>query len=343
MSLDPVPWFIGGEAEHSAESARALAWVATNGRTGVSKPGDLAVTPLRTPGGAVLVAPGGASIESTYAGASRQSYTVSNTQSAQVSIPPNNGSSTVTRYVGVEVNDPQYAGSYPADRTNGPYNRFVVRSSLRGGTHPWIPLAAIRMPANTAAVTRRMISDVRELANPRRMERVHARPRISGDDIKRAIELRAKYSDGGEYFPGGGGSHNSFAVDVPDWAVMMIIEADWMSVRYQGGKAAWGSYWMEYGTEYRAGGWPNKRQWEFSTQEFGWDSAESHTSKIGWRLMDTRSVPAKLRGKTVTFAYKAAYADKSTSKDAVSMTWDGGLGCRVTFIEAPEGTWQDAN
>lgn len=342
MSLDPVPWFVGGEAEHSAEAARALAWVATNGRTGISRPGDMAVTPLTVPGNAVMVAPGGGSIESTYAGASGQSYTVSNTQSATVPIPANEGSTAVTRYVGVEVNDPQYAGAYPSDKANGPYNKFVVRSSLKQGTHPWLPLASIRMPANTATVTSSMITDIRELANPRRVERVHARPRVSADNGSQQ-NLRARTSDGGEYFPGGGGSANTFQVDVPDWAVMMIVEADWMSVRYQGGEVGWGRYWMEYGTEYRPGTWPNKRQWEFTTQHFGWDSAETTTNVTNWRLMDTRSVPQKLRGKRVTFAYKAGYDPKSKSTKTVSMSALGGLGCRVTFIEAPEGTWEDAN
>lgn len=342
MSLDPVPWFIGGEAEHSAESARALAWIATNGRTGISRPGDLLVKPLNVPGGGVLVAPGGGSIESTYAGAAQQSYTVSNTKSAQVSVPANTGSSAVTRYVGVEINDPQYAGSFPADKANGPYTKFVVRSSLARGVHPWLPLAKLSIPASTAAITGSMITDIRELANPRRVERVHARPRISSDGGSQQ-NLSARVSNGGEYFPGGGGSPNTFQVEVPDWAVMMIVEADWMSIRYQGGQTGWGRYWMEYGTEYRPNTWPNKRQWEFATQHFAWDSAESHTNVTNWRLMDTRSVPAKLRGKTVTFAYKAGYDDKSTSTKTVSMSALGGLGCRVTFIEAPEGDWQAAN
>lgn len=347
MALDPVPWFIGGGAQHSAEAARNLAWTATNGRTGIATPDDLEVSETSVPSGAVYVSTGGGAVSSSYAGASQQSYMIRNPVRETVTVPPNTSSSPVTRYVIAEVSDPQYAGSPPSNVAEGPYTFFRVVSSL-SRTHPFIPLARLRIPGNTSTITNSMITDIRELLSPRRQEFVFARPRVASDDSSQNL-LKARISSGGEFFPGGGGSPNEFQVPVPEWAELMIVEADWISVRYQGGKSSWGNYWMEYGTEYRSNSWPgfanNKHQYEFATQDFSWDQAEnSATYRTNWRLMDTRTVPNKIKGKNTTFVFKAAVSDSSNAQTGVaSMDRVSGLGCRLTFIESPRSNWQGAN
>ena len=334
MALDPVPWFIGGAAEHSAEAARNIAWNATQGRTGVATPTSLRVRALATAGGGVRISAGGAAIESTYAGASQQSYTVRNDATETVSVPANTGSSTITRYVVVRVSDPQYAGSAPSNPVVGPYVSFQVVSSLTS-THPQLVLARLRIPPNTSTITSSMITDRRVLLSPRRSEVVHARPRIMADNSA-GVNLTVRVSAGGEYFPGGNGSPNQFSVEIPEWATRMVIDADWISVRYAGGVNAWGQYWVEFGDEYRDRTWPGNQQWEFATQKFQFDSpgASNNVMRTNWPLMDAVPVPAKLRGKEATFVFKAGLATGSAGGSAVSMDSLGGLGMRVTFAEA---------
>ena len=341
MALDPVPWFTGGGAKHSAAIARNLAWNATGGKTGIATPTSLQVRQLSTAGGAVQIMPGGCVIESDYAGALQQSYTVRNSSATTVTIPANTSSSTVTRYLTVEVNDPQFAGQNPTDIANGPYVFFRV-TTTRQTLHPDLLLATIVQPPNTSVVTGAMIKDQRKLANPRRETFTLARPRVNVD--AGGQKLYAREATGGEYFPGGGGFANEADFVIPDWAVSMIIEADWMSVRYEGAKRGWGSFWVEYGNEYRDHTWANKQQWEFATQKFSWDQAEnSGTYRTNWRLMDTRPVPAKLRGKNTTFVFKAANVDTLSANTAVaSCDSYSGLGMKVTVLEAP-ADWEDFN
>ncbi|MCQ9385113.1 hypothetical protein [Brevibacterium moorei] len=342
MALDPVPWFIGSPAEHSAESARQLLWNATGGRTGISAKTDFSVKALGTPSGSVYVYPGGGVIESTYAGATQQSYAVRSAARTTVAVPANNGSSAVTQYVYVEINDPQYAGSAPANPKAGPYNKFGVSTS-RTGAHPRLILASIKVPANTSAITNAMITDLREMVSPRRLELVHARPRVASDSGSESF-LTSRMGSGGEYFPGGNGSPNTFTVDVPSWASRMIIESKWLSVSCNGGQSSWGQFWIEFGTEYKGDhSWPNRQQWEFATQYFGYDVAEKSAAyRTNWLLADDKAVPAKIKGKTVTFAYKAGINDSANAKSKVcSMDAVSGLTTRILFIEDPETSDQN--
>lgn len=330
MALDPVPWFIGGAAEHSAEAARNIAWNATQGRTGVANPSSLKVSQLATAGGGVRVSPGGGAIESTYAGASQQTYTVRNDASETVSVPANTGSSTITRYVVVRVSDPQYAGSAPSNPVVGPYVSFQVASS-QSSTHPQLVLARLRIPPNTSTITSSMITDMRELLSPRRTEVVFARPRVLGDSSA-GVNLTVRHATGGEYFPGGNGSPNTFRHEIPEWCTRVVIDANWMGVRYQASRSVYGNYWIEFGDEYRERTWPNNQQWEYATQIFAFNNADSgDASRDNWQLMDAVYMPPKLRGKEVTFAFKGSLS--ASSDTGVSMDHLGGLGLRLTFAE----------
>lgn len=331
MALDPVPWFIGGAAEHSAEAARNIAWNATQGRTGVATPESLIVSALSTAGGGVRISPGGAALESPYAGASQQSYTIRNDASETVSVAANSGSSTVTRRVAAVVTDPQYAGSAPADPVNGPYTYFTANSSWP--THPHVKLATIRIPPSTSVITNSMIRDERTLLNPRRQEVVFGRPRVTADGSA-GTTLSVTTENGGEYFPGGDGSPNQFQVLIPEWANRLMIDASWMAVRYASGTNSWGQYWVEFGDEYRNRTWPGKQQFEFATQKFQYDSpgSSNNAMRTNWQLMDAQPVPAKLKGKTVTFAFKAGRSPSAPSRD-VMMDALSGLGMRLTFAE----------
>lgn len=340
MALDPVPWFVGAGARHSAAAARNLAWNATGGKTGIATPTSLQVKQTSTPGGNVQIMPGGCVIESTYQGALQQSYTIRNASATNVAIPANTTSSNRTHYVTAEINDPTYAGSNPPSVEEGPYNHFRVRTS-RQSVHPEHLLAKIVVPPNTSVITNSMITDMRELANPKRETYVFARPRVAADSSNQNF-LNGREANGGEYFPGGAGYSNTAKLVVPDWAVSMIIEADWMAVGYKGGESVLGRFWIAYGDEYRDHTWPNNLQWEYRTQEFRFNAPTAGNDvRTNWRLMDTRQIPSKFRGKEITFAFIGAITAGSPT-NAVYMDSLSGLGLKVTFLEE-RADWEEFN
>lgn len=334
MALDPVPWFVGSGAEHSAAAARNLAWNATGGKTGIATPESLHVRELSTPGGAVEIMPGGGVIESVYQGALQQSYTARNASAETISIPGNTTDSIVTYYITLEVVDPIYAGPKPPSTAIGPYNFFRVRTT-RQSTHPELYLAEIDVPPQTTIITDAMITDRRVLANPRREEIVFGRPRITADG-EAGTTLHQMTDTGGEYFPGGSGSPNIFKVDVPVWANRVMIDAQWMAVRYEANTNPYGSYWVEFGDEYKPRTWPNNRQYEYATQAFKFNGpgTSNDVTQVNWLLMDARPVASKLRGKEISFAFKAGYINNNSG--SVSMDAMSGLGMRVTFAEVPD-------
>lgn len=168
MALDPVPWFVGNGAEHSPEVARALAYSSTGGRRGVISPGDLKVTALPTPGNKVRVAPGAGVMPSTFAGVTNQSYIGRNATATDVDVPATSASAA-TRYLIMRVDDPQYAGAAPVDPASGPYIRLVWVNSVTNLDYPFVALARLAQPANTATITNAMLTNLRVLVNPERL------------------------------------------------------------------------------------------------------------------------------------------------------------------------------
>lgn len=322
MALDSVPWFVGGGARHSAAAARNLAWNATGGATGIATPKSLQVRQTSTPGGNVQIMPGGCVIESTYAGALQQSYTVRNASATNVAIPGNSTSSAVTHYITVEVNDPLFAGANPPSKEEGPYVYFRVRTS-RQSVHPEHLIATVRVPANTPnpAITNGMITDRRELANPKWKMVNRARPSLGSDN---GMTLT---STTGEWFPGGGDATGARQeIDVPAWATRMVIEATWIGVRYEGGKNSYGTYWIGYGAS------ANQNK----TQEFMFNSPGSAADgmRANWPLADYRTVPSEMRGRTGVFSFMAKRDSGSSGR--ASMDGLSGLSLKVTFMEEPD-------
>lgn len=223
MALDPVPWFMGGGAEHSPEVARMLAYAATSGSEGVISPNDLRVTALPTPGAAVRVYPGGAALLNRYPGAPNQTYTVRNASSTDVAVSATGSSGAATRYVILRVDDPQYGGQAPANPVTGPYVRFALVNSISNLAYPFIVLARIEQPANTAAITGSMIKDMRRVSNPRTKAIVQSGAVTPEVRMQNATGMR---------WP-------SFQpmVEVPEWATYMTMVATISAVGHLGGDA----------------------------------------------------------------------------------------------------------
>lgn len=332
MAFEGVPWMIGGnQAVHSADVGRRLAFMASSGATGITLPGDLRVTALPTPGGAVRILPGGGPIANTYSGGSGQSYVVSNPTSTDLSIPATGSGGGATRYVIVRIDDPQYGGAVPADPANGPYVKATYVSTLSGITYPYMPLAKIVQPANTATITQSMITDMREMAMPREKTVVYARPNITGD-AGLVLNGRQAWPDG-EWFPNVGGQDNNgiHYIDIPKWATRMEIRAEWIAVRL-GAKAGYGDCWVTYGP----GGLTETPT--YATQSFAWDADEgSNVYRANWILHDEKPVLSAWRGTTQPFVLRANKRGSATTyPGSVELTATSGVVLSVRFQEVAD-------
>ena len=330
MAVDPVPYVVHG-AKHSADVFRQSLFDNTGGAAGVSSGTSLHVRQTGTPSNQVRVNPGGVIIPNTYSGGAGQSYTGRNASETLVSVPASDSTGPRTWNIIFRVQDPQFGGPAPSDPLEGPYSFIECVAKSATVSDPHYVLAEITVPASTATITNAMITSKRKLAMPKREQLMFGRPRVSADMSR---SLGYSVADGGEYFPGGGGNPNTFEVDVPTWATRIMIDAAWMSVRYAGGTNPYGEYWIEYGDEYKNRTWPNNQQFEFATQHFAFDSeGAAGTGRRDWRLMSSQHMPAKLRGKTITIAFKAGRLDTAFPATAVQMDAVSGLGMHIAFVE----------
>lgn len=177
MALDNVPWFMSNpEALHSGAVARTLGYAATAGANGVVSPTDMRVTALPTPGAAVRVFPGAAVLLNQYPGASNQSYVARNATATDVPVVATGSSGGATRFLILRVIDPEFGGQAPANPATGPYVRFEWVTSITGLAYPHVVLCRLVMPANTATITGAMITDLRDVANPRQLQVVRSGP-----------------------------------------------------------------------------------------------------------------------------------------------------------------------
>lgn len=180
MAVDPVPWFVGGGAEHSPEVARLLAFAAFRGAEGVIGAPDLAVRALAVPGAAVRVYPGACSILNRSAGGAYQAYAGRVVSEETLPIAATGSSGGRADMVVLRVEDPFMPGEpwqAPADPKVGPYLFPRIIANVPAGAttvtelglgYSAIPLARINLPASTGTVTQAMITDLRQIGNPKR-------------------------------------------------------------------------------------------------------------------------------------------------------------------------------
>lgn len=330
MALDSTPWFVGGGAQHSPEVARLLAYASTSGAEGIVEPASLAVKAQSTPNGTVSVRPGAAIILNRYAGGSQQSYMLRNASSTSVPIPATTSTGGRTDAIVARVLDPQYEGAAPTDPVTFQYAQLVrvpsVSASLKNIEqlalpYPAVLLARVTLPASTATVTNSMITDLREVALPRRED--VWRPRaLATPDME---TLTASPTGPGEYFPNNGGPQ---IIAIPKWATRAQIRCEWLGVRYAAGNA-FGQMWVEYGPYLAAS------QRERSTQKYQFDTpAATNVSRANWIVVDDVYIPASYRGTEQMFVPKAQRlggVTNSVSLDAVS-----GMNVQVRFLEAAD-------
>lgn len=186
--------------------------------TGVATVDSLKVQALGTPGGAVIINAGGGTVQTAFPGAPNiQSYTVANDSAYQLTVPANNGGSPKTWQVIARVRDPQYAGeTTPGSPLTDSYTTAELVGSLPAGK-PYLQLATIVLPASTSAVTNAMITDRRQLAEPR------VRPVVP---VSTATATASDFrSTGYEEWPATNNAGH-VAFDVPAWATKLTVRID---------------------------------------------------------------------------------------------------------------------
>lgn len=323
MAVENAPWAVDG-AKHSGAVSRTLAYASTNGAEGVIGPGDLAVLATQTPSNQVRVMPGGAAIRNRAASGGQQTYTARNVSQTLVTVEPTSSSGGRTDYVWAHIVDPEYSGQVPENPLDAQYF-FLTSSPAQPPGNGWYRLARIDIPANTATITQAMITDLRQVANPRSETVMVTRPMIGNwMNPPRNVQLRHVMGENGmrgEIFPD---VPNRFDLPVPDYATQMFIRLDITSLRYTG-LSAYGAFWVEYGDDR-----------EYSTQDFGFDVNENggHAYTTNWLLRENRDVPAKYRGRNMRFTICAALDAKNPAgRGQVSLDVRSGINLEVEFRE----------
>lgn len=330
MAFEPHPWFIGLEGvEHSAETARMLAWAATSGASGIIKPRDLRVRAQSVPDGSVVLDPGGFVVESKFTEASCQSYVERAPDVTNLEVPATGSSGGVVRYVVARIDDPDYVGAIPAtpEEANArSYAAPYLVSSL-SGSRTEIPLARINQPANTGAITNAMITDLREVANPREKSVVISRPNVT-NDAGMVLNSKSAYPDG-EWFPNVGGQDNNgrYEIDVPSWATRMQVRCEWLGIGVSSNPGT-GGYWVSYGPD----GGSNSPT--YYTQKFGWNST-SGGYRENWIIEQDVSVKSDWRGTVLPFYPRANFSTKN-SGGSLALTPTSGMVFSVRFLEVAE-------
>lgn len=322
MSLRPVPWFTGNGAENHAELARAALYASTAGATGIGEPNDFRTTELPVPGAAVRVRMGAGIIKSTYPNVFGQSYAVQEDSFTDVPITSTGSSGGAVKYLYVLIEDTQYTGQTPADIANGPYNSYHVSTTLPAN-EPHLPLYRIDQPAETATITNSMLTDLREVANPKTQDILRVKALVTGEEEV----LVTDDVDKGEYFPNNGGPQQ---IDIPVWATRALVEVEWIQTRYAAGNA-WGQVWFEYGP------YESTSVRERKSQRMQWDTGgSSGVSRGVMKVVDDVYIPASYRGTRQQFVPKATRVggvNNSVSMDAMSA-----MLMRIRFLQVADSS-----
>lgn len=211
MTLVQPPMMVQG-GRHPARAMRLLIRDLARGRQGVAEAGDLKVQPLDTPGPGVRVAEGSAVIDGALPW--QGSYAQAAVGETVVDVSPSGPFARADLLV-LRIEDPEYEGDRNPREDIG-YFHLVPgvdpqeTAVPRGMTA--VPLARINLPRNTAALTAEMITDLRQIANPRH-ERI----------------LRTARPTSTQQLPGEHGQWTTWPtsagwdVDVPTWATNATV------------------------------------------------------------------------------------------------------------------------
>lgn len=306
MAWDPTPWLVGGGAEHSPEVARLLSYATTSGAEGIVEPSDLRVRALNVPGAGFRVGLGAALIRNRYAGGQQQTYAARNTSEHNFTdVTPTGSGGGRTDLVIARVIDPQYEGDVPADPTDHQYVFTDVIQGVPSSTrtarelnlgYPAIELAKITWPSSTATITDAMITDLRQVALPRKDRNLRAYQLYIADS--------QSLHTGSVVWP----DIATTTMFIPEWARIVQVVGTWATVKGTG--LAEGICFVRF----TAGGQT------FETQHSRWRIPDQADSRNTFVLADDLNIPSWARGQDVTVQMMATknsgpnvYADGASS------------------------------
>lgn len=312
MALFPRPILTNG-ATHSAQQFRMLVRDLSNDSEGITQGDDLKVTQRSTPGGGITVGDGSGVVKGR-ANAFQGHYSVCNIGATDVDIAATGAGAGRSDMVIVRVEDPEYEGTLDPQVDEIAYFDVISNVSSAATSIPdgrtGIPLARIDIPASTSTITSAMITDLRQVANPRRRRSVFTQSPAS---ISTGIGSSTSYN----YFSTAAG----WNISVPDWASKVIIKIDVSPIRYD-----LGNFWGRIGATFGS---------SMNTQDIVLDDNQgSGARRIPAIIADTLTVPDSYRGTTQLLRVRASamsagqagriYVDSGTS-----------IAADVQFEEAP--------
>jgi hypothetical protein len=321
MTWDSVPWFTEGNAEHSTEVARLLAYAAFGGAQGVVGAKDLAVASLSSPAAAVDIRPGACAILNRAVGGAYQSYAGRLPTSDRVNIAAT-GASPRSDLVIARVENPYSAGEtwpLPSDSTVGPYIFTRVISGVPNTTtnirqirpnDSAITLARIDLEPNTSAITQSMIKDLRSMVSPRR-------ERVLYTAFPGSLSTLGYSDNKWHNWPGAA----SWDIDIPSWATRAKVVMTFAGFRmtkadvYARMQTKWGSTLLGQDTHID-------------------DDSGSATRRSTVVLADNFSISSSLRGTTQKLTVQT-YMYKSETGD-VSVDAGTSIVADVEFVESPD-------
>lgn len=312
--------FIDG-SQVTGEMLRRALYASTGGNTGISRPGDLKVTAQTTPGSTIRVARGGGVIATSFSDADPgQSYAVSNTASTSIAVPANTGTVTKTWHVIYKVRDPQYQGEViPSNPATDSYGDLLVVDTLPSA-RPYLYLAQLKVPGQTATITNAMITDKRQLAQPR-TERILKARAINTDDTQTLTESNpaANFKD----FP----ASEDFEMYVPEWVRQFRVVVTYYNFKI----VTPGTNRSAFTVDMKLPSGANLK-----TLNPGYSNVSSNdtgTNRTTTGLADTFTIPAEWRGQTIRVIPRGR---KVSGNRNVTLDTSSAYTIDIEMVEAPD-------
>ncbi|WP_174545606.1 hypothetical protein [Nocardiopsis dassonvillei] len=224
-------WAVQG-AKSGARMARLQLQSATRGGQGIVEPTDLEVRATTIPDGTVKVNSGGCVVLGREQGF-QGSYYGYNVGLDSVSIAPTGSGGGRSDLIVARVEDPTVEGPNVWSHALTDqliYTRVIQGVSATetdipaGSTYSAIPLARVDIPANTATITQDMITDLRQMIDPRTQRELRV---MRGGGLEDGRHDEADYKADFERWP-----QNDWSVDIPAWATQVQVLSQWSNVWY---------------------------------------------------------------------------------------------------------------
>lgn len=227
-----LPAFAVDGGRVPAAMLRRELWATTSGSNGIVGIHDFKVTPLPTPGAGVSISRGGAIATTRVTGPNAQeSYLMAQDSGVTLSIPPVSNARTL--HVIARIDDWHFTGNpAPDNPLDAVYWAFSLVTTLSGITYPYVPLARLDIPAGSSTITDAMITDLREVANPRRLRYLRTFDLGPGD----TLTTREVWPDSATQ-----------TIFIPEWATQAHVRTEFVSVRVPANSTRTGFLWGQLG------------------------------------------------------------------------------------------------